>query len=80
MDRMGGAGRLGCFFHFWGLDCSTPGPLLPHLLWDHHRFFHHIHEEDWIESERMVFKKIGWGDRARIDLRGLDGPECPIEA
>jgi hypothetical protein len=80
MDSIRGAGRFWCFFYFWGLNHLIPGPLLPHLLWNHHKFLHNLHKKDPAESERMVLQKMGLGSFTRTDLRSSNGSECPVKA
>jgi H+/Cl- antiporter ClcA len=61
MDGIGCASGFWRFFYFWGFNYFALGPLLPHLLWDNHKFLHYLHKENPVESEGMVFQEIAWG-------------------
>ncbi len=80
MDSIGGAGGFWGFFYFWGFDDPAPGPVLPHLLRDHHSFLQYLHKEDPVEPEGMVFQKMALGTLARIGLRSLNGSKCFVKA
>ena len=80
MDSIRGAGRFRHFFYFWWFNYLASWPLLSHLLWDNHKFFHHLHKENPAESERVVFQKIVLGNFTRFDLWSFDGTECPGKA
>src|SRR4030042_6794431 len=80
MDRIGCHSGFWGFFYFWPFNHPPSGPLLPHLLWNHHRFLHDLYQKDSVESEGMVFQKMGLGNSARIGLWSFDGSECLIKA
>src|SRR4030043_1096914 len=80
MDSIGRIGGFWGFFYFWRFNHPSPGPLLPHLLWNHHRFLHDLYQKDSVEPEGMVFQKIGLRNSARIGLWSFNGSECLIKA